>query len=64
MASTIIDITAKYLGIPLSKVEKEHQRSIIRAELIPTAENEIPKRVTANGHINMKSNKTSVCSIH
>lgn len=58
VASSIVDMIAKYMGISLTKIEKERQLPVIRAELI-TSENEIVKK-TANGPT--KSN-TSACSI-
>ncbi|XP_068913508.1 ras-related protein Rab-28-like [Tenebrio molitor] len=33
--SSLMDLIAKHFGIPLTRIEKEHQESIVRAELIP-----------------------------
>lgn len=36
-----MDLIAKHFGIPLSRIEKEHQESIVKAELIPATADQI-----------------------
>lgn len=52
-----MDLLARYIGIPMTKIEKEHQQSIIRAELVPTTPgaNRVPI-LTNNNH-------STICSI-
>lgn len=56
--ASIMDIIRKHLGMPMSKVEKEYQQPIIRAELIPMTPNVFKK----NNKIT-KSSHTAVCTI-
>ncbi|GJQ82236.1 hypothetical protein Trydic_g19437 [Trypoxylus dichotomus] len=58
VSSSMVDIVARYLGIPLTRIEKEHQLSIIKAELIPTVDNEISKKAVTNAH--NKSNSSII----
>lgn len=51
-----MDLIAKHFGIPLSKIEKEHQESIVKAELIPTTAEPTRKAIAA-------TSSSSVCRL-
>lgn len=50
------DLIAKYLEIPLTKIQKEHQQSVVKAELIQSPSENL--RV-----ISKRQNNSSVCSV-
>lgn len=54
-----MELAAKYLNIPLTRVEKEQQHAVVKAELIPpsaVAEKKIRTRNNTN-------HSTAVCSV-
>lgn len=58
VGSFFMDMVAKYIGIPLTKAERDYQQSVIKAELT-TQESDVKKKIT----VRRANNNTSVCSI-
>lgn len=51
-----MELVAKYLRIPLTKLEKEHQQPIVKAELVPSPAEIVKSPSTVNPN-------SSVCNI-
>lgn len=55
-----MELVAKYLGIQLTRVEKEHQQPIVKAELIPPSP--VDKKPPTR-HMQRQSHSSAVCSL-
>ncbi|XP_008197180.2 ras-related protein Rab-28-like [Tribolium castaneum] len=49
--ASLMDLITKHFGIPLTRIEKEHQESIVKAELIPATAEQMTAVPTTNSSV-------------
>lgn len=54
---SMTDLIARFLEIPMTKMQKEQQHSVVKAELIPSPVDHVRAVVTR------QNNNTSICCI-
>lgn len=62
VSSCLTEIIAKYFGIPLSRIEKERQTPVVRAELMVPTSAEVQRQNNVKSY-NNNHNNTSVCCL-
>lgn len=58
--SCLMELVARYFGIPLTRLEREKQTNVVRAELIKSAEN---LRHSATPNSSIQHSNSTVCNL-